>query len=302
MFRMKNGSSNQIFIFIIHIIRSKLAFIGLFNKSSCLYFLFCCCLGNLNVKGKRKVRCEDIEKIIITNGGKVSSLYIYHFSTVIDFSSEKYSGSTGLCNPGVASSRLTIGGKVITDFTVKFRSEIVGTVVTVQREIEKEAKKITKAIQTAFRRKWDFVNPEYILQFGDGIAQPLEDNKELYKLNLQHMETSPENTLAKVSISNVTHHLLDNRKVSAHRIIKKALREKPMKPKNNENRSSTQGPKKSHVSGYPAFVKKNFLKLKAETGIKELSVLSRMLSEKWKLLSPKEKKLYSITEQNIVEE
>ena len=258
---MKNGSSNQIFIFIIHIIRSRLAFIGLFNKSSCLYFLFCCCLGNLNVKGKRKVRSEDIEKIIITNGGKV-----------------------------------------ITDFTVKFPSEIVGTVVTVQREIEKEAKKITKAIQTAFRRKWDFVNPEYILQFGDGIAQPLEDNKELYKLNLQHMETLPENTLAKVSISNVTHHLLDNRKVSAHRIIKKALREKPMKPKNNENRSSTQGPKKSHVSGYPAFVKKNFLKLKAETGIKELSVLSQMLSEKGKLLSPEEKKLYSITEQNIVEE
>ena len=26
---------------------------------------------------------------------KCSSLYIYHFSTVIDFSSEKYSGSTG---------------------------------------------------------------------------------------------------------------------------------------------------------------------------------------------------------------
>ena len=25
----------------------------------------------------------------------VSSLYIYHFSTVVDFSSEKYSGSTG---------------------------------------------------------------------------------------------------------------------------------------------------------------------------------------------------------------
>ena len=27
--------------------------------------------------------------------GKELSLYIYHFSTVIDFSSEKYSGSTG---------------------------------------------------------------------------------------------------------------------------------------------------------------------------------------------------------------
>ena len=65
----------------------------------------------------------------------ILSLYIYHFSTVIDFSSEKYSGSTGhrnswyqqrnlqqqllscitqwlehwVCNPGVASSSLTIG-------------------------------------------------------------------------------------------------------------------------------------------------------------------------------------------------
>ena len=65
----------------------------------------------------------------------ILSLYIYHFSTMIDFSSEKYSGSTGhrnswyqqrnlqqqllscitqwlehwVCNPGVASSSLTIG-------------------------------------------------------------------------------------------------------------------------------------------------------------------------------------------------
>ena len=30
----------------------------------------------------------------------VSSLYIYHFSTVVDFSSEKYSGSTGHMNSG----------------------------------------------------------------------------------------------------------------------------------------------------------------------------------------------------------
>ena len=31
----------------------------------------------------------------LANLTDVSSLYIYHFSTVIDFSSEKYSGSTG---------------------------------------------------------------------------------------------------------------------------------------------------------------------------------------------------------------
>ena len=30
----------------------------------------------------------------------MSSLYIYHFSTVTDFSSEKYSGSTGTETPG----------------------------------------------------------------------------------------------------------------------------------------------------------------------------------------------------------
>ena len=30
---------------------------------------------------------------------RISSLYIYHFSTVVDFSSKKYSGSTGHRNP-----------------------------------------------------------------------------------------------------------------------------------------------------------------------------------------------------------
>ena len=29
----------------------------------------------------------------------IASLYIYHYSTVVDFSSEKYSGSTGHMNP-----------------------------------------------------------------------------------------------------------------------------------------------------------------------------------------------------------
>ena len=32
----------------------------------------------------------------------ISSLYIYHFSTVLDFSSEKYSGSTDTGTPGTS--------------------------------------------------------------------------------------------------------------------------------------------------------------------------------------------------------
>ena len=40
------------------------------------------------IKRPITVNCED-------SGKGTVSLYIYHFSTVIDFSSEKYGGSTG---------------------------------------------------------------------------------------------------------------------------------------------------------------------------------------------------------------
>ena len=42
---------------------------------------------------------KDIaEKELCLSSWCIPSLYIYHFSTVIDFSSEKYSGSTGHMN------------------------------------------------------------------------------------------------------------------------------------------------------------------------------------------------------------
>ena len=148
---------------------------------------------------------------------------------------------------------------------------------------------MTKTILTAYRRKWEFVSPEYILQYEDDNIQPLEDNKSVYSLNLSHIDSLPEGSLAKVSISNSTHHLLDVRPISAHRIIKNALREKPIKPKTPSAPVKKKGP----VSGYPAYIQQNYAKIKAETGIKEFSSLMRIVLERWKKLSAEEKKQYS---------
>ena len=205
--------------------------------------------GNLTVKGKRKIKSDELETIITQNGGKV-----------------------------------------VKDFSTKFPAEIVGTLVTVQREIEKAEGKLTKGIITAYRRKWSFVSPEFILQYKDAdIAVPLADNKNDFKLNLQPLDSLPKSSVVKLSISNLSHHSLEKRDVSAHRIIKKVLREKVPKKKSSAAVSVT----KKEVFGYPAFVRENYPKLKAETGLGKVSELTGLLSERWNFLSPEEKKQYS---------
>ena len=209
-------------------------------------------VGTLSVRGKRKVRSEDIEGIILKNGGKV-----------------------------------------ISNFGTKFPSEISGTVVTVQREIEKDGSKMTKAILTAYRRKWDFVSPDYVLQYQDDAIRPLEDNKPSYRLNLAHMDSLPNSSLAKVSISNSTHHLLNSRAISAHRVIKKVLREKPLKSTKKENQAFTSSKTSRNVTGYPAFVQQNYVKVKSETGLQEFNAIISIVLERWKKLSPEKRKKYS---------
>ena len=206
--------------------------------------------GNLTVKGKRKVQSDEIESIITKNGGKV-----------------------------------------IKDFRAKFPSEIIGTVVTVQRAIQKEGAKLSKGILTAYRRKWKFVSPYFFLQYKDSdTAHVLEDNRSNFLLDLQHLDELPETSLAKVAISNLRHHLLDSKEVSAHRKIKSILREKPVKKKKSEVTTSI---KKFNVAGYPSFVKENYHKIREETGIQKMTVLSKIVSDRWKLLSVEEKERYS---------
>ena len=179
------------------------------------------------------------------------------------------------------------GGKVVKDFSTKFPAKIVGTLVTVQHEIEKAGGKLNKGIIMAYQCKWSFVSPEFILQYKDAdIAVPLVDNKDDFKLNLQPLDSLPKSSVVKLSISNLSHHFLEKQDVSSHRIIKKALRDKVPKKKSSAAVSIT----KKEVFGYPAFVRENYPKLKAETGLGKVSELTGLLSERWNLLSPEEKK------------
>ena len=175
--------------------------------------------GNLTEKRKRKYKADEIESIITQNGGKV-----------------------------------------IKDFGQKFPTEILGDVITIQREIDKEEKKLTKGILTAYRRKWRFLSPEFVMQYEDAdIASPLEENRSNFQLNLRNLQSLPSSSVGKVTISNIQHHMLDNRTISAHRIIKKTLREKHITRKPKPNKENVR---KGVISGYSLFVKENYQRLK----------------------------------------
>ena len=129
------------------------------------------------------------------------------------------------------------------------------------------------------------------MQYRDSdIAAPMEDNRSDFQLDLKRLDALPSSSLAKITISNVQHHLLDNKTISAHRVIKKALREKF---KAKKEKKSIENGNKGTISGYPLFVKENYQKVKEETGLKLLLDMNSAMSNRWKTLSNEEKAQYS---------
>ena len=145
------------------------------------------------------------------------------------------------------------------------------TVITIQQEINKEEMKLSKGMLSAFCHKWSFVSSEFTMQYRDAeIALPVENNKASYLLDITNLKSLLASSLAKVTLSNTTHHILENNTISAHQTIKKQLREKSISKKKKERKECNS---KVTPPGYSTFMKKNYQKFKEETGITDFVAL-----------------------------
>ena len=162
--------------------------------------------------------------------------------------------------------------------------------VTSQKELDKEIKKINKPIIHAYRYKWPIISKHFVPQADKERTMP-EMNQ--YKLNLSKLDIAPESSLRQAKPVKQSE-VLNQRKRSAHRDLKKLLRQK-RKLAQDEEQDSENAPKhepKRAANGYIVFLKQEYAKLAKENPEKTLKEINVMLAEKWKSISEEEKLKY----------
>jgi len=108
------------------------------------------------------------------------------------------------------------GGKVYNkDITKVLDANFI--MVTSQKELDKEIKKINKPIIHAYRYKWPIISKPFVLQADKEKTVP-DINQ--YKLNLSKLDNAPESSLLQAKPVKQSE-LLEQRKRSAHRDLKK---------------------------------------------------------------------------------
>ena len=159
--------------------------------------------------------------------------------------------------------------------------------ITSQKELEKDVKKISKPIIHAYRYKWPIVSKLFVLQSDkDKVIADIND----YKLNLTNLDNAPASSLLQAKPIKQSE-LLGNMGRSAHRELKKALREKrkmSQVEENNDENVPKQEPKRP-ANGYVTFLKEEFKRVAKEHPQKDLKDINVMISEKWRVLTVEEK-------------
>lgn len=138
--------------------------------------------------------------------------------------------------------------------------------VTSQKELEKEIKKINKPIIDAYRYKWPIISKLFVLQADKEKTMPEISQ---YKLNLSKLDNAPESSLLQAKPVKQSE-LLNQRKRSAHRDFKKMLWQK-RKLAQDEEQDSENAPKrepKRAANGYIVFLKQEYTKLAKENSEK----------------------------------
>ena len=128
--------------------------------------------------------------------------------------------------------------------------------MTSQRELHKDIKKKNKPLIHAYRHKWPIVSKLFVLQSDKDKA--IADINE-YKLNLTNLDNAPASSLLQAKPVKQSE-LLSNQKRSAHRDLKKALRQKRKLSQVEENDCDNvpkEEPKRP-ANGYVTFLKEEF--------------------------------------------
>jgi len=184
------------------------------------------------------------------------------------------------------------GGKVFTrDVAQAADADFI--LITSQKELEKDIKKINKPIVYAYRFKWPIISKQFVLAADNDKVLP---DIHKYKLKLNNLDSAPTNTLAHARVIRQSELLVSTTK-SAHRELKKAMRRK-RKPElteqddsNKENDIPKQKPKRP-ANGFIVYNTKAYAQHVKENCEKGMSEISKVIGQQWKLLSEEEQKQY----------
>ena len=125
------------------------------------------------------------------------------------------------------------GGKVYSKDISKV-TDATFIMVTSQKEIDKDIKKINKPIIHAYRYKWPIVSKLYVLEADKDKAIPDIDQ---YKLNVSNLDNAPASSLAYARAAKESE-MLNSSTRSAHRELKKVLRQKRKAVQDEENQEN----------------------------------------------------------------
>ena len=181
------------------------------------------------------------------------------------------------------------GGKVYSRDISKV-TDATFIMVTSQKEIDKDIKKINKPIIHAYRYKWPIVSKLYVLEADKDKAIPDIDQ---YKLNISNLDNAPASSLAHARAVKESE-LLNSSTRSAHRELKKVLRQKRKAAQDEENQENDipkREPKRP-ANGYIIFLKEEFSQLAKGNPNKTMKEINAMLAEKWKSMSEEEQAGY----------
>ena len=157
--------------------------------------------------------------------------------------------------------------------------------VTSQKEVDKDIKKINKSIIHAYRYRWPIVSKDFVLHADKEKALP---EIEQHKLSLTNLDNAPASSLLQVKPVRQSELLCSNKR-SAHRDLKKVLRMKRKLGQLEESNSLPQREPKRAANGYIVFLKQTFAKFAKDYPDKNLKQINFMLAQKWKSMSEEER-------------
>ena len=193
---------------------------------------------------------------------------------------------TGITNAEQLSPAILRNGGKIYNKDISKVLDASFVMVTSQKELDKDIKKMNKSIIHAYRYKWPIVSKFFILQADKEKTVP---EIHQYQLNLTKLDNAPQTSLLQAKPV-MQSELLSQRKRSAHRDLKELLRQKRKLAQAEEN-VPKQEPKRA-ANGYIVFLKRENAKLAKENPEKSLKEINALLSEKWKSTSEEEKVHY----------
>lgn len=183
------------------------------------------------------------------------------------------------------------GGKVFTkDVSGAADAEFI--LVTSQKELEKDVRKINKPVVHAYRYKWPIISKQFVLHADREKVLPDIEN---YKLQVTNLDNAPTNSLVHVRVVKQSELMVGGTK-SAHRELKKNMRQK-RKPHSRENESKKENdrPKqrpKRPANAFIVFATRKFAQLSKENPKKSMPEINKLIAEQWKTLNNEDRMWY----------